>query len=712
MSPPNPNRNLNRPRSAGAGGSGASGSDLAKQIQSARDQAPYDFLPIDPAKAIQDSWVPHDGSEPECFSGEILCELETLTPLLVANEHYPLSEANDAVQNAARALCGKNVSQDKKVLEPLRLPDGRVVIAGTSLKGMLRPSLAALLQAPMERVAEQTFSYRPNLDFEQDNPRLAMRAAIVDKINGKGLPVSVKVLPANIIVYFGNGGPPGASLYGSVQTTGFQIQATGYKGHVKLGGGGGDPIIFFKYVPGIDGEGRLARMHAQKDSKRLPEPHRFVAVKEQDVKNAKSMPVPEAVMTHYGKTLDHLSDARHGHLREEHPLHKAGFDRLTGPNGAVRQHGVFEVNQLIYVEVGLGADKTGAQTPKQILSFGHHFHYRWRYRDTVRTQWNPEGEPVVRAELSATEDERNGKRLSAARLLFGYAGAEGVASPLPEKLAGRIACNMALEVTNNPKDDTRFLGDNTDAGLIPLKVLGQPRASAVEFYLQQDFTNPGRKDASPLRTYGDLILTNASMQPAADDPAGELRGRKVYRHQQAATNLYRETDQEVLAKDYSVLARYVMKKGSHFRFTVRFRDLRRWEVGALLAVLEPQRLAKMLGKDSSGTFAHKLGYARPLGWGSVKLTIKHCRYWQDDALTELPEPPQHGVTESRQVMMEALKSLIVSHSLDPWFKQHRFSGNQQSYCYPSRKNKQGKLEIFGWHTNVRRQHSKLRRTRK
>ena len=136
---------------------------------------PYHFVPIpvsdDKVQSVTDSPVFHDGVNPNketLFSGELRCPLTALTPLLVGNDQYPKQENCDG---DIEAWLKKNDSEkDKQVLEALRLPDGRVLIAGSSLKGMLRQSLGALLAAPMERVGERTYSYRPNMIFT-DNSR-------------------------------------------------------------------------------------------------------------------------------------------------------------------------------------------------------------------------------------------------------------------------------------------------------------------------------------------------------------------------------------------------------------------------------------------------------------------------------------------------------------------------------------------------------------
>ncbi|MCU0708174.1 MAG: RAMP superfamily CRISPR-associated protein, partial [Pirellula sp.] len=140
---------------------------------------PYGFVPIDVESAITDKPVWHDGSCPdlgvdnsELLSGELRCTLTALTPLLPGNARYPVRKDGKADSeflanpDLLKQWGFENLKPGKQIAEPLRLPDGRVVIPGSALKGMIRHSLGALLSAPMERVGERHYTYRPNLDLK------------------------------------------------------------------------------------------------------------------------------------------------------------------------------------------------------------------------------------------------------------------------------------------------------------------------------------------------------------------------------------------------------------------------------------------------------------------------------------------------------------------------------------------------------------------
>jgi hypothetical protein len=121
-----------------------------------------------------------------CFPASYCAPSQPRTPLLPGNDRYKIKESDRG------RLAGwgfPDLPDDKQIAEPLRLEDGRVVIPGSALKGMLRHSLGAMLSAPMERVGERRYTYRPNLQV-QENARhdIVTRPAVyADTVDGKPL---------------------------------------------------------------------------------------------------------------------------------------------------------------------------------------------------------------------------------------------------------------------------------------------------------------------------------------------------------------------------------------------------------------------------------------------------------------------------------------------------------------------------------------------
>ena len=797
---------------------------------------PYGFVPVVPRIAVTDAPVFHHGAnahQETLLSGELRLTLKTLTPLLIGHDRYradqvkgqsPLEPPEQGLVRLPQDWgIAFPVQKEKSIVEPLRL-DGRVLIPGSALTGMLRHSLGALLSAPMERVAERTYSYRPNIahaDPRYDRVLYASRPAVVLAVE----PVlKVKVLPEPRAAVFLRGGPTprddrwvwqqiGSPLAGVRVTGTFADLRLDDRNHLIPAAPGSVQALNHRYCTyqgGMDGSGDLARLFSS-----AGKTYRHALVRADHYAKGVPLDIDEAVRQRYRDSQRHLIDTTTGHLSSRHPLVKHNnqveIDRIVA---GIEASTKLEVGQLIYVEVEFHPT---TQQPIRVTSFGHNHHYRVRYTDSVQDVWN--GTAYERRAVLAPlqwetalapppEPAQPGHAppagLSAARLLFGYAsdqaddsGTRGIGKGDFERLAGRLAFNMAVEQVQNPQDSTRFLDNGRP---IPLRVLGQPRPSAVELYLDQTGAAGER-----LNTYGDLPTQNGA----------ELRGRKDYLHQpDAATDssLYRldsdlaaldgcpekaaflqslpaqaglppnaaqlcsrdiakvlltrdaawingwekQTAKKILHSipvrtflraiehlqgDQAALARYVVKPGTAFRCTLRFRDLRPWELGAVLLALEPGRigtLQQMLPQTqtirslcaearsewsnppAAPLFAQKLGGGRPLGLGSVRIGIDRLAIW--DGKTLVPPAEGHAPGQDRGVVADAFETLGEklkpmardaqgTKVIESWLKNHQYRG-QPRLDYPrAQEASSGRHEIYVWHTQQRRAHAKQRRTR-
>jgi len=165
-------------------------------------------------------------------------------------------------------------------------------------------------------------------------------------------------------------------------------------------------------------------------------------------------------------------------------------------------------------------------------------------------------------------------------------GAEDIGLDVPTAYAGRVRLSHGT-LTHS-------------AGELPettLAILSTPKPTTTPFYL---LTKGGQPD--PMVTY--------------DTKGARLRGRKFYRHQgETNSNEYQCNDKS----DQNRTVRGALKPGATFTFTVEFENLAPLELGALLYALELEE----------GMF-HRLGYAKPLGFGSVKVTVESVQTidWQ------------------------------------------------------------------------------------
>jgi len=137
---------------------------------------------------------------------------------------------------------------------------------------------------------------------------------------------------------------------------------------------------------------------------------------------------------------------------------------------------------------------------------------------------------------------------------------------------------------------------------ITLAILSSPKPTTTRFYLKPVDSKPKRG----LDNY----------QSGYDNKDNVLRGRKVYRHHgHGGDDSYwsqpeREHVSVVGKSEQNRTIQDAVQPGSRFEFTIDFDNLSEVELGALLWSLE-----------MGGSSFHRLGLAKPLGFGSVKLKV-------------------------------------------------------------------------------------------
>lgn len=180
-----------------------------------------------------------------------------------------------------------------------------------------------------------------------------------------------------------------------------------------------------------------------------------------------------------------------------------------------------------------------------------------------------------------------------------------------------------------------------------LAILSSPKPTTFRFYLRPQNGKPERKQgARPWE-----VNWNAAGM--------EIRGRKFYRHHKIAKK--GEFERAGGKRDeQNRTAHEIIGAGARFTFAIRYENLAPVELGALLWSLEMQ-------PDMN----HRLGFARPLGFGSVKISIREARiYRYHDRYRDLEET---GFEEKTEEMLAAWKKKYVSH-----FKQ----AMEQAYGKP------------------------------
>lgn len=130
---------------------------------------------------------------------------------------------------------------------------------------------------------------------------------------------------------------------------------------------------------------------------------------------------------------------------------------------------------------------------------------------------------------------------------------------------------------------------------MPLAILSSPKPTTERFYLLPS-ENLEKKRWIWENTRGGY-----------NNGENKLRGRKFYRHHGKA---YEENYRATFRTDQNRSVRGVVPELSEFTFSIKFNNLSPLELGALLWVLE---------LDGKGF--HRLGYAKPLGFGSIKIKV-------------------------------------------------------------------------------------------
>jgi hypothetical protein len=684
----------------------------SKEPKRLQEKKPYAFAAV-PAKLATRPPVWHDGAA-RGLSGELRCELRVLTPTLVGWERTEAAALDDATRTALGEL-----DPEKPVLYPLRAPDGErpVILPGDSLKGLLRHELGALLGAPMERVDERLYSYRPNLAYPDDAQDRALEPRLAKVLEAREIQVDGRAYRVPRRVQLWELAERGQQTYYPRTFKGQRMERPA-DAHRYRGGMGAGELLADPLYPKEEkaGAAREARTHV---------------VLKGVARESEHWTVRDEVIAQYEKTLRHYFSKAEGHFSRRHPGVRTAREVADAARQLQRAAGqVFQKDDVIWVEWDV--------TKNEVVSFGWHYYYRWAYQDTVRTRGIT---GKARAELAPTEEERvsetsephvRPRGLTAVRRLFGYtgdsAGSKNIGKGNYSQLMGRISINSALEIVRGTEKD-RFLPPTF------LRELGQPRPSAVEHYLKQPQAATHREgDAAMLRTYGDA---------AGSDEPGELAGRKFYLDRKdayGAAPRWEDSSAENRGEKRSTLALEASRPNTTFRFTVRFRDLEEDELAAVMLALCPDQFAGIVGGEREDGYCSKLGYARPLGWGSVRITVAELHLLERTISADESAPlglrPQGEATAWFTAHNPLLKrdkgtALVTAELLHPWMALH-FRNHPKAGDYPTAMlepedapramrpprgtmaavKERSTEEIFTYHTQLRAQHSRQRRYRR
>ena len=214
-----------------------------------------------------------------------------------------------------------------------------------------------------------------------------------------------------------------------------------------------------------------------------------------------------------------------------------------------------------------------------------------------------------------------------------------------------------------------------------LQILGSPRPSSFEFYLR-------RPEAAEKPTYWNYDYFGA--REKIRTKKGEMertryqdlenatpRGRKFYWHGRTAP----DRDQ----KDIMNQTMEAAPAGTRFTFRIYFDRVNREQLGDLIWLV-------CLGENQrDGRYQYKLGHAKPLGYGSVKMVVKDCvirTLGEDLAMSarhiDIPDCPPCGFdTESKT--LESIRRMSDSTATKGY-----------DVAYLTGVNRKGGEQIFMW----------------
>ncbi len=231
-----------------------------------------------------------------------------------------------------------------------------------------------------------------------------------------------------------------------------------------------------------------------------------------------------------------------------------------------------------------------------------------------------------------------------------------------------------------------------------LSILSGPRPSAFEFYLRKPEDPQGREitywnfDYFGFRTQKQVKYTDKDgvekektlERTEYDDlPEATPRGRKMYWHSQPAPDSREKSDQNSTMT--AVFPADPRDGLADFRSRIYFDRITEAQLRDIIWIVT-------LGEnDPDSTRCQKLGHAKPLGYGSVKLTVADCQIRHLDHNLEMrlePRPvpafPDSGFDLNSRSMQALLKMCDMKTTENLWVE------------YPYGLDKKGTRTIYQW----------------
>lgn len=498
---------------------------------------PYNFVPL--VDLVPRS-APVSHEYFRGHSGQLICSLTLKTPFFTPDS------------------AGTNRDpSDHETFKLLRDPQGHALIPGSALKGMIRSVAEVLSNSCLSVVdLEARFSWR-NVDSRRwRNYWSGRQIGVVMELPGDGQPG--KIAPAKAAkVYFEE--LPEGSKDGD--------EATAVIGATRSGRPKAIQVKLGHTSQATPGYLKITEVPENNDERRT---QRFVYDVEED--QDKWLSFNEAIERAYHQTTEasrNLDDRHRKIFRHIGNDFYTNADRDDPSHGLRRKRHRLEAGDIVYFVRESGAIvRLGPVELSRVL-------YEKGVIDGIPEQLRPCREPM---------------QLCPCCRLFGWIPPSRRERERQEEesRAGFISISPA-------RTEKKLTGADIHEAQATLRPLGQPHASAANFYLQE----PG--DPAAMGHYSDKEF--------------EIRGRKFYWHQEGSRAAYTDSrNNGQPQRDNQNKTVELLKAGTVFHFVIAFENLSESELGLLLVAVQPSLLGAHL-------FCHKTGMGKPLGLGSAEIRI-------------------------------------------------------------------------------------------
>ncbi|MCS3924840.1 TIGR03986 family type III CRISPR-associated RAMP protein [Methanosalsum natronophilum] len=223
----------------------------------------------------------------------------------------------------------------------------------------------------------------------------------------------------------------------------------------------------------------------------------------------------------------------------------------------------------------------------EVLFFGHSPNFR------IPAKLNNGGQASTPRDFVPSNLRDDPDLIDLAESIFGYSADEN----RKDGRAGRV---FFTEAKLYGDQGSVWVSENKGKGIVP-KILASPKPTTFQHYLVQDRNKGHDPDTSKLAHYS----TSTPSETV-------IRGFKLYWHQKDASIRDVKETEEIKDKDKQHTLIKPVRKGVTFKFRIYFENLKDYELGALLWVLD-------IKGEPNKNYRHKLGMVKPFGMGSVKI---------------------------------------------------------------------------------------------